>query len=155
MKYDAIVKVDNLGRIVIPAKARKLLDVDKQEYLALSANGEEVILSPLDKEDKYSKIIEKVEKINKKYNIDFILLDNNKIIYATKTYEDFQDETITNHLEKEKQNETKTKLNNKIIITKPHHYCSVFYDNYTNIKLFIIYTEKNKEQADFVFTLLK
>ena len=155
MKYDSVVKVDNLGRIVIPKRVRLLLNVEKQDYLTLKATGEEVTLTRLDKEEKYSNIIEKVKEVNKTYNIDFILSDNNKIVYATKNYEDFKNQTITEKLENQKQNQKKTKLNSEIIINKPHHYCSIFYDNYTDAKLFIIYDEKNKKEADFTFTLLK
>ena len=155
MKYDSVVKVDNLGRIVIPKRVRLLLNVEKQDYLTLKATGEEVTLTRLDKEEKYSNIIEKVKEVNKTYNIDFILSDNNKIVYATKNYEDFKNQTITEKLENQKQNQKKTKLNSEIIINTPHHYCSIFYDNYTDAKLFIIYDEKNKKEADFTFTLLK
>lgn len=155
MKYNSIVKVDNLGRIVIPKKVRKLLNVKEKDYLTLAANEEEIILMHINKEEKHHDLIEKINKINKTYNIDFIISDNNKIIYTTKNYVDFKNEAITEDLDSVKKNAVDTKLNKELIINKPHHYCSIFYDNYTDVKLFIIFDDENKEQADFAFMLLK
>lgn len=77
------IKIDDSGRIVLPKLVRNKFSLEKNEYLTLETDEEKIILKKNKVQEKYKNIINKLDYINKKYNLSLIMMDNNEIIYTT------------------------------------------------------------------------
>ena len=59
------VKVDDVGRIVIPKKIRKKFNIDPNDYLLLTTTNHEIIMKKENIDLKYKNLLEKLKYINK------------------------------------------------------------------------------------------
>ena len=152
------VKMDDLGRIVIPKKVRKKFSIGRNEYLTLETDDEKIILKKKIVLDKYKDIIKKLDFLNKHYNLSLIMMDNNEIIYTTENYKKLLHKKIAKDLViKEKLNYCKETLISKIdFLIEPHYYFSIKIDACTNGALFIIDNNGNSNEViNLIYNLLK
>lgn len=151
------IKIDDSGRIVLPKLVRNKFSLEKNEYLTLETDEEKIILKKNKVQEKYKNIINKLDYINKKYNLSLIMMDNNEIIYTTEDYKKllhkkrYKNLTISNKLNY-KENTTISKTD---ILDKEHFYFEITIDPYTKAYLFIITKKDNKPLIELIYNLLK
>lgn len=142
------VKVDDVGRIVIPKKVRKELDINIDDVLLLSVKNNKIEMKKRESNDKLDLLIEKLKKITEDYCLDIILTDNIKVVFSN--IDELKDKNIKNNIKKLEPNKIikleKTKLTEDFEIAKPHYYCSFYLNIYTKYSLFIIYKNENEEK---------
>ena len=156
---DILLKVDEAGRIIIPLKVRKKYKIDKNDTLLLTTvpNG-----FKLEKEDisiKYEKIISKIKLVEKTLNVDFIISDNEKIIYTSTIYNNLRKLKISKDI-KQILNDNLSGYSKKINVTKNFILNSLCYytvlklDNYINGVVIIIFPDEKKKEALLIGELL-
>ncbi|MGM9879266.1 MAG: AbrB/MazE/SpoVT family DNA-binding domain-containing protein [Bacilli bacterium] len=154
-----LLKVDEAGRIIIPLKIRKKYEIDKNDTLLLTTtpNG-----FKLEKEDifiKYEKVFSKIKLIEQTFDIDFIVTDNEKIIYTTSKYDKLKNSKISNKLKQilnDNLNSYSEELNitKNFVITSSCFYKTLKLDNYTKGVIIMIFSDKNKKEVILINELL-
>ena len=69
------IKIDEVGRIVIPQKVRKKYDIKKGCIFSLILNEKSILLTKQNNDTEFNKLLAKIHKIEKLYNFDIILAD--------------------------------------------------------------------------------
>ena len=64
------VKVDDVGRIVIPKKIRKRFAIKTNDYLLLTATLKEIIIKKEDNDIKYKKLLTKLEEVSSTFSFN-------------------------------------------------------------------------------------
>lgn len=151
------VKVDDVGRIVIPKKIRKELDININDILMLSVNDKKIEMEKRKESNKLESLIKKLETLTREYYIDIILTNNIKVVFSN--IESLKDKKVCKDIKKIKTKkvikENKTILTSDFNINTPHYYCSFYLDIYTKYNLFVIYKkEKNENLAKTICELL-
>ncbi len=84
MKSLGVVRrIDELGRIVLPKEIRRNLGIRDGENLEIFVEDQTIVLKKYSKLKDYNDIIESIcELTNNIYNINFIVTDRDKVIYA-------------------------------------------------------------------------
>lgn len=155
------VKVDDVGRIVIPKKIRKKFNIDPNDYLLLTTTNHEIIMKKENTDLKYKNLLEKLKYINKTFNFDIIMINNRTISYTTENYSYLRKLKTTKELKEKvlKKNiifAKNTNLTKGINLQKSHCYGTIYIENYSNIIVFIIfYDDKNKDLAKTTLKLLQ
>ncbi len=155
------VKVDDVGRIVIPKKIRKKFNIDPNDYLLLTTTNHEIIMKKENTDLKYKNLLEKLKYINKTFNFDIIMINNRTISYTTENYSYLRKLKTAKELEEKvlKKNiifAKNTNLTKGINLQKSHCYGTIYIENYSNIIVFIIfYDDKNKDLAKTTLKLLQ
>lgn len=155
------VKVDDVGRIVIPKKIRKKFNIETNDYLLLTTTNHEIIMKKENTDLKYKNLLEKLKYINKTFNFDIIMINNRTISYTTENYSYLRKLKTTKELEEKalKKNiifAKNTNLTKGINLQKSHCYGTIYIENYSNIIVFIIfYDDKNKDLAKTTLKLLQ
>lgn len=72
------IKIDSVGRIVIPTKVRELYNIKKDSILYIEEYKNEIILI----KDTKDEIIKKLKKLEK-HGLSFILKEQNKTLYTS------------------------------------------------------------------------
>lgn len=72
------IKIDSVGRIVIPTKVRELYNIKKDSILYIEEDKNEIILI----KDTKDEIIKKLKKLEK-HGLSFILKEQNKTLYTS------------------------------------------------------------------------
>ena len=156
---DILLKVDEAGRIIIPLKVRKKYKIDKNDTLLLPTvpNG-----FKLEKEDisiKYEKIISKIKLVEKTLNVDFIISDNENIIYTSTIYNNLRKLKISKDI-KQILNDNLSGYSKKINVTKNFILNSLCYytvlklDDYIHGVVIIIFPDEKKKEALLIGELL-
>lgn len=154
------VKIDEVGRVVIPQKVRKKYDIKKDCTLSLSLEKESVIFTKQDSNEEFNKLLEKFHKIENLYNFDILLANQDKILYTSKKYENLKDQKPSNEVKKiilKKGTKQKSTLNitEEFTLAESHYYSLINFNNYTNYLLIIIYKDENlKKIASLICKLL-
>lgn len=157
---DILIKVDEAGRIIIPLKIRKKYKINKSDTLLLTTipNG-----FKLEKEDffsKYEEFLSKIKLIEKNFNLDFIITDNEKVIYTTLKYKNLQETKISDEL-KQVLNNDFNDHSKRIVVKNSFMLNSLFYykvlnlNSYTKGIAIIIFSLENKKEAQLVKELLE
>lgn len=156
---DILLKVDEAGRIIIPLKIRKKYEINKNDTLLLTTtpNG-----FKLEKEDvflKYEEVLSKIKLIEKTFNLDFIITDNEKVIYTTSKYKTLQKTKISDELKQVLNNDLNSHskmlvITNSFILNSLCYYKTLSLNNYTKGVVIIIFSEKTKKEALLIKELL-
>lgn len=150
------VKVDDVGRIVIPKKIRKILNIQYNEELLLSVKDGNIEIKKEVMNTELNGIIEKIKIIKNNYDLDFVICDDYKVVYATEEYKYIKNKRTKKMKVHDIKYDNKTEIVSGIIIDKPHYYCLLSFDNYTSGKLFVIFNDNNdRKYANLVINLLK
>lgn len=144
-------KVDDVGRIVIPKKARKMLNIEYNEELLLTVKKNTIELKKQSKNNELSKIKEKVKKIEQEFNISFLIANDNEIVYTSKKYENLKDRKTINDKISNITYSKLTKITNEDTLEEPHYYCSLTFDNYTKGQIFVIFNDENDDKLAKLF----
>lgn len=151
-----IVKVDDVGRIVIPKKVRKQLDINYNDLLLLSMIEDSIVMKKDKKSKDLNKLIDKINIIKEKFDFDFLIANDYKIVYSSFDLEEFENLKIDKLEVEDVVFSNTTKLSKDYVLTKPHYYCSLSFDNYTNGKLFLIFSDDViSEEANLIINLLR
>lgn len=153
------LKVDEAGRIIIPLKVRKKYGICKNDTLLLTAvpNG-----FKLEKEDiytKYEKIFTRIKVIEEMVDVNFIITDNEKIIYTSDVYNDLKNLKISSEI-KQILNDDLSGYSKKMDITKEFtlnlscYYMVLKLDNYISSVVIITFTNEHKKEALLISELL-
>lgn len=153
------LKVDEAGRIIIPLKVRKKYGIGKNDTLLLTTvpNG-----FKLEKEDiftKYEKIFTRIKLIEETIDVNFIITDNEKIIYTSDVYTDLKSLKISNKI-KQILNDDLSGYSKKIDITKNFtlnlscYYTVLKLDNYINCVAIVTFANEHKKEALLISELL-
>ena len=67
------VKVDDVGRIVIPKRVRTQLGIENNELLLLTRRDDMIIIEKEDKSTDLDKIRDKAQTLSNKYGLDFLI----------------------------------------------------------------------------------
>lgn len=151
------IKIDDLGRIVIPKKVRRIMNIKRNDRVLLSLKDDELILK-LDKEtEKYQKLEKKLLKIKDQYKFDIILTNEEKIIFTTKKYKEIRNNKYLKNILTEKINISRdTKLTKNFILKEEHCYGLIPLDNYKHgILIIVLNNSENKEKAKTIIELLQ
>ena len=156
---DILLKVDEAGRIIIPLKIRKKYEISKNDTLLLTTipNG-----FKLEKEDifsKYEEVLSKIKLIEKTFNLDFIITDNEKVIYTTFKYKSLQKTKISDELKQVLNNDLNSHskmlvITNNFILNSLCYYKTLSLNNYTKGVIIIIFSEETKKEALLIKELL-
>lgn len=150
------VKVDDLGRIVIPKKVRRKLNIKNNELLLLSIKEDTITIEKDNKCTEFDRLKEKVIKINKEYGLDFLITNDYKIVFGTNSYKQYENLKIYKREIEKSVFSNSTEIGRGVVITKPHYYCSLSFDNYTNGRLFVVFDSfGDEEYAKLIIDLLK
>ena len=149
------VKVDDVGRIVIPKRVRTQLGIENNELLLLTRRDDMIIIEKEDKSTDLDKIRDKAQTLSNKYGLDFLIANDYKILFATNEYKKYENIRINNESIGKITFSNNTAITKDTVITKPHYYCSLSFDNYTNGKLFVVFDDESKrEYAELIINLL-
>lgn len=149
------LKIDEVGRVVIPKKVRIKYEIKKDSFLLLKPLEKGILFIKQNKENKISNLISKLAKIESIYKLAFMILNQEKIIYASKKLKFLKNsnEEIKNlftELEKFQKIDVK-----KIIFTPNSYYYSLInFDDYTKYLFIIFYKdEESKKIASLICDL--
>lgn len=152
------IKIDEVGRVVIPKKIRKKYDIKKDSFLLMIPEEKSILFTKQNKELELTKLVNKFNKIETLYNFDIILLNKEKILYTSQKYEFLKDpkrkEKIVKVITEGKENDKYDvkKLTNS---SDPYYYSLINFDNYTKYLIIIFYKdEKLKKIASLIPKLL-
>lgn len=151
------VKVDDVGRIVIPKKVRKELNINIDDILLLSVKNQKIEMVKRYNSNEIEKLIKKLKLLNEEYDFCTVVTNNEKIVYSN--IDDLKDKKVHKDIKKIEVNtiskQEKTILTEDYIINKPHYYCSFYLDIYTKYNLFIICKTKTEEKyAELICKML-
>lgn len=152
------IKIDEVGRIVIPQKVRKKYDIKKGCIFSLILNEKSILLTKQNNDTEFNKLLAKIHKIEKLYNFDIILADKEKVLYASKKYKDLMKEKVTLEIKKiikeERENE-EFNLTKSFSLTEPYYYSLINFNNYTKYLFIILYKKvETKKIASLICKLL-
>ena len=152
------IKIDEVGRIVIPQKVRKKYDIKKGCIFSLILNEKSILLTKQNNDTEFNKLLAKIHKIEKLYNFDIILADKEKVLYASKKYKDLMKEKVTLEIKKiikeERENE-EFNLTKSFSLTDPYYYSLINFNNYTKYLFIILYKKvETKKIASLICKLL-
>ena len=152
------IKIDEVGRIVIPQKVRKKYDIKKGCIFSLILNEKSILLTKQNNDTEFNKLLAKIHKIEKLYNFDIILADKEKVLYASKIYKDLMKEKVTLEIKKiikaERENE-EFNLTKSFSLTDPYYYSLINFNNYTKYLFIILYKKvETKKIASLICKLL-
>ena len=158
MIEDLPIKIDEVGRIVIPQKVRKKYDIKKGCIFSLILNEKSILLTKQNNDTEFNKLLAKIHKIEKLYNFDIILADKEKVLYASKKYKDLMKEKVTLEIKKiikeERENE-EFNLTKSFSLTDPYYYSLINFNNYTKYLFIILYKKvETKKIASLICKLL-
>lgn len=154
------IKVDEVGRIVIPKKIRQRFDIKTNDYLLLTATLKEIIIKKEDNDLKYKNLLTKLERINSTFSFDIIVIKNNIITYTTPCYSNLKNKKIIKFFEKKLADQTlvfstNTLIAENIYLKNPHYYCAISLENYTEVLIFLIFKRlEEKLLVETIFRLL-
>lgn len=142
------IKVDDVGRIVIPKKVRKELDINIDDILLLSVKNNKIEMEKRDNNYKLERLINKLQNLTEDHNLDIILTDNIKVIFSNIIK--LNEQKININKKEFEINRVikinKTPLTKEFEITQPHYYCCFYLNIYTRYNLFVIYKTKKDEK---------
>ena len=152
------IKIDEVGRIVIPQKVGKKYDIKKGCIFSLILNEKSILLTKQNNDTEFNKLLAKIHKIEKLYNFDIILADKEKVLYASKKYKDLMKEKVTLEIKKiikeERENE-EFNLTKSFSLTDPYYYSLINFNNYTKYLFIILYKKvETKKIASLICKLL-
>ena len=151
------IKIDEVGRIVIPQKVRRKYDIKKGCVLSLIPNEKSILLTKQNNETEFNKMFNKIHKIEKLYNFDVILTDKEKVLYASKKYKDLMNEKVTTEIREiieEKKENFEINLIKSFSITDPYYYSLINSNNYTKYLFIIFYKDdESKKIASLICKL--
>jgi len=153
------IKVDELGRIVIPKNVRDSLKIKKLDSVNISIDGDKLILVKTKSSEKIDFLSEKIViSINDRYKYDCVLTNREKILFTTPKYKYLKDQNISKHLNDllEDSNTYMQRVYSLEVcekeLIKGHLYCFAVKENCCNKGLLIIdYTNKEYDQNFFNF----
>lgn len=152
------IKIDEVGRIVIPQKVRKKYDIKKGCIFSLILNEKSILLTKQNNDTEFNKLLAKIHKIEKLYNFDIILADKEKVLYASKKYKDLMKEKVTLEIKKIIKEERKNEefnLTKSFSLTEPYYYSLINFNNYTKYLFIILYKKvETKKIASLICKLL-
>lgn len=153
---DLMVKVDDVGRVVIPKKVRKHLDIKYNDLLLLSIVEDSIIIKKDESSKDLNKLIDKINIIKEKFDFDFLIANDYKIVYSSFEKEKYENFKINKFEVEDVIFSNNTNLSKDYVLTKPHYYCSLSFDNYTDGRLFLIFSnEKYLKEANLIINLLR
>lgn len=150
------VKVDDVGRIVIPKKIRKRFAIKTNDYLLLTATLKEIIIKKEDNDIKYKKLLTKLEEVSSTFSFDIIVVKNDIVTYTTSSYNSFKNQKIAKSFEKSPKEivfSKSTLLLENIYLQTPHCYCAISLESYSEVLIFLIF--KKITEKSFAETILK
>ncbi len=143
----SFVKIDSLGRIVIPKKIRKSFSINSNSVLNMEIANEEIYFK-IDKNVDNKNTINKIKILERLSNLKFIVLDNNQIIYSTKilgSKDKIKVSSIKEVLSKENESYNGIlKITDKLSVSN-YYYSILNLNNYTKILVIVIYSEKQEK----------
>ncbi|MGN0993101.1 MAG: hypothetical protein ACI4PE_04205 [Bacilli bacterium] len=149
------LKTDEVGRVVIPKKIRIKYEIKKDSFLLLKPEEKSILFIKQNKENKISNLISKLAKIESIYKLDFMILNQEKIIYASKKLKfskksNEEIKKLFTELEKNQRIDVE-----KLIFTPNSYYYSLInFDDYTKYLFIIFYKdEKLKKIASLICDL--
>ena len=158
-----VIKIDNLGRIVITIELRKRLKIDQNDDIEIKIENNKIVLSKYNKLSELNNILYLMSKsYNNLTGINIIVTDKERIIYYNK--EIYKKKNITKIIRNNIDNEIEIDFYKKVEITNDLFIESYIYSK--NIKIsgfsygqFIIYSKnmisiKDKEILNNLVLLL-
>jgi len=126
---DLPVKVDDVGRVVIPMKVRKMMDIKVNDILLLSTNKDVISIKKQEINSSYKRLLDKIESISKNYELDFILVNSKRVVYSTLN-KDIIDKNISLEVSSLKEDifpiyGDKINITDTYLINKFYYYCSI------------------------------
>ena len=82
------VKVDSVGRMVIPKNIRKMYNIDKNSLLFLSLERDQILFIKDESQQKLNSLLEKLTRLEK-HNFCFVVMKNEKCLYKTNSNDFF------------------------------------------------------------------
>lgn len=159
MRESLLVKIDKVGRIVIPRKIRQQFNIRGNEYLSVVLQENSFLLYKNNYEEEYLKFINKLKKIELEYELDIIVSNKEKIVYTSNRYNLIENKNISEDLKTMfdyKNFDTfRIRLTKDYILGSSYCYCVSSLEFYTKFLVIIPYKNKDeKKLAELVLKLL-
>lgn len=149
------LKIDEVGRVVIPKKVRIKYELKKDSFLLLKPQEKSILFIKQNKENKISNLINKLSKIEIIYEFDFIVLNQEEIIYVSKNIKFFeQNHEEIKELFTEIEKTNKLDVKSLVFPSDSYYYSLINFDDYTKYLFIVFYKdEKNKKIASLICDL--
>ncbi len=136
------IKIDESGRIVIPAKIRRKFNIVPGSILYLQEKRGSLYFYKEKEVSKYKKLIYNLKFLEREYHFGIILTDENVVRYTSEKYKKLLNQKISNNLKERLKQEsilkaTKTKITTEFTLRTIHYYCVITIPEYTKFILFI------------------
>lgn len=130
------IKLDEFGRILIPKKIRDHLNIRSNDKLLLDLNDDEIVIKKKNQTDIFDSLVCKLDYLNDKFDIDYLVIDKGVIVETSFEYENFKLSCIDIFPKSFNGivNCNNSKLTKDLNIVKPHYY---FFTNIWNSSLLV------------------
>ena len=140
MKINVPVKIDNVGRMVIPSKARNMFDISADDILTLTCRDSDMFFEKNNFDIWQEKLINKIKSLEE-YALSFKIANDKEFIYETNSLNKLSKEDINNAISSSFNKDS-------------CYYSVLLFDSYTKIIVFIFYDESSKDLAYTIKNML-
>ena len=140
MKINVPVKIDNVGRMVIPGKVRNMFDISDGDALTLTCRDSDMFFEKNNFDIWIEKLINKIKSLEE-YDLSFKIANDKEFIYETNSLNELSKEDINNAISSSFNKDS-------------CYYSVLLFDSYTKIIVFIFYNESSKDLAYTIKNML-
>ena len=82
------IKMDEVGRVVIPKKIRNIWNINNKDYLYLTFKNDNILISKQSSDSSLDKLIKKVRVIENIFKVSVVIAESNKVVWTSEKYEE-------------------------------------------------------------------
>lgn len=82
------IKVDEVGRVVIPKKIRNIWNINNKDYLYLTFKNDNILISKQSSDSNLDKLIKKVRVIENLFKVSVVIAESNKVVWTSEKYKE-------------------------------------------------------------------
>lgn len=82
------IKMDEVGRVVIPKKIRNIWNINNKDYLYLTFKNDNILISKQSSDSNLDKLIKKIRVIENLFKVSVVIVENNKLVWTSENYEE-------------------------------------------------------------------
>ena len=134
------VKVDSVGRMVIPKNIRKMYNIEKDSLLFVSLESDHVLFINDESQQKLNSLLEKLMRLEK-HSFCFIVMKNEECLYKTSSSDCVPLDAVRDILDNGVNlGSVSMTINN---IRNTYYYCVQSIDKYTRFLIFVYSSDES------------
>ncbi len=142
------VKVDSVGRMVIPKNIRKMYNIDKNSLLFLSLERDQILFIKDESQQKLNSLLEKLTRLEK-HNFCFVVMKNEKCLYKTNSNDFLPPDVISSIFNNDSNlGSVSMTINN---IRSTYYYFIQRINKYTKFLIFVY--SSDEKSKDKIYTI--